>query len=305
MSEPLALPDDRDVILALPAFRRLAGKTQVLVAPRDFTLRSRLTHTLEVAAMARYLARRIGLDEALAEAIALAHDIGHPAFGHAGEQALARHTACGFHHAAHGVRVLTLLAPAGVALRSAVLDGVLKHSKGKSGPTFARGPALSTTSAEARVVRAADLFAYAWHDLEDAYALRLLAPEDLPSAATAVLGSNPTDVRSTLLSHTLSASDASCIALPAVTEQALEALRAHLYANLYESSLLREQTERAYACVGRLLDSYADNEEAFLRAAGRVRSPDASHERRAVDAVASLGDSEALALESELAREAA
>ena len=299
-----SIPDDRDTILALPAFRRLAGKTQVVVAPRDVALRTRLTHTLEVAAMARTLARALGLNEPLAEAIALAHDIGHPAFGHAGEQALARVAQGGFHHAAHGVRALTTLAP-GVTLSPAVLDGVLKHSKGKSGPTFARGPALSATSPEARVVRAADLYAYAWHDLEDAYTLRLVAPQDLPAASTAVLGSDPKGVRSTLLSHTIAESDATCIALPASTERALEKLRAHLYENLYESALLRAQTERAHACLALLFDAYLRDEPSFLRLADRVVSPDVSLERRAVDALASLCDVEALALETRLSRSAA
>lgn len=303
---PLPLrSDDRDAVLAHPAFRRLAGKTQVLVAPRDAALRTRLTHTLEVAAMARTLARALGLDEPLAEAIALAHDIGHPAFGHAGEQALARGSSGGFHHASHGVRVLTTLAPPGFEVSAAVIEGVLKHSKGRSGPTFARGPALGVTSPEARVVRAADLYAYAWHDLEDAYALRFVVPEALPRASTAVLGSDPKGVRSTLLSHTIAASDAGHIGLPAATEQALEALRAHLYTHVYESTLLRAQTEVAHRCMGRLLELYARDEDAFLRAAGRTASNDPSVERRAVDALASLCDAEALALEASLVRLAA
>jgi dGTPase len=299
------IADPRETLLSLPAFRRLAGKTQVLVAPRDGSLRTRLTHTLEVASMARRIARALGKDESLAEAIAMAHDIGHPAFGHAGEQALARLAPGGFHHAAHGVRVLTILAPADVFVASAVLDGVLKHSKGKSGPTFARGPALSTTSTEARIVRAADLYAYAWHDLEDAYALRLVAPSDLPPVSTAVLGSDPQHVRSTLVAHTIEASAGGDIGLPPETERALEVLRAHLYEHLYESPLLRAQTDRAHACMGGLFAAYVADEEAVLVRARRGPSPATDVERRAVDFLASLCDVEALALESEMLRSAA
>lgn len=299
------LADPRETILSLPAFRRLAGKTQVLVAPRDGALRTRLTHTLEVASMARRIARALGHDESLAEAIAMAHDIGHPAFGHAGEQALARLAPGGFHHAAHGVRVLTTLAPDGAIVSPAVLDGVLKHSKGKSGPMFARGPALSTTSAEARIVRAADLYAYAWHDLEDAYSLRLVAPTDLPASSTAVLGSDPQHVRSTLVAHTIEASADGVIRLPDDTERALERLRAHLYEHLYESSLLRAQTERAHGCMSSLFEAYVADEESVLRLARRAASPAEDTERRAVDFLASLCDVEALALESEVLRAAA
>src|SRR4051794_34706403 len=97
---------DRDRRAGSRAFRRLAGKTQVVALPSDPLVRTRLTHTLEVVSMARALARGLSLVEPLVEAIALGHDMGHPAFGHAGERALAALVPGGFHHAAHGVRVV-------------------------------------------------------------------------------------------------------------------------------------------------------------------------------------------------------
>src|SRR4051794_17222497 len=120
---------DRDRVVRSRSFRRLAGKTQVVAAPVDPLVRTRLTHTLEVTAIARAIAAPLGLDESLVEAIALAHDVGHPAFGHAGEHALATVVPGGFHHAAHGVRVLTVLEPA-LSLAPEVVEGVLRHSKG-------------------------------------------------------------------------------------------------------------------------------------------------------------------------------
>src|SRR5438477_4502036 len=105
---------DRDRILGCRAFRRLGGKTQVVALPSDPLVRTRLTHTLEVSSIAREVVRglaRLGIRESLVDAIALGHDLGHPAFGHAGERALAAIVPGGFHHAAHGVRVVTVLEP--------------------------------------------------------------------------------------------------------------------------------------------------------------------------------------------------
>src|SRR5262249_34334582 len=158
---------DRDRVLGSRAFRRLSGKTQVVAIPSDPHVRTRLTHTLEVSSIAREIARPLGLVDPLVDAIALGHDLGHPAFGHAGERALAAFVPGGFHHAAHGVRVVTELEP-GLDLAPEVVDGILKHSKGRSGSVFARGAALTHLHREGLVVRAADLFAYACHDLDDA-----------------------------------------------------------------------------------------------------------------------------------------
>src|SRR5262245_44207172 len=127
---------DRDRLLGSRAFRRLAGKTQVVALPSDPLVRTRLTHTLEVSSIARELGRvlaDLGTVEPLIEAIALCHDLGHPAFGHAGERALAAIVPGGFHHAAHGVRLVTVLEP-GLDLLPETVEGILKHSKGRSGP---------------------------------------------------------------------------------------------------------------------------------------------------------------------------
>src|SRR6185369_13645987 len=119
---------DRDRLLGSRAFRRLSGKTQVVACPSDPLVRTRLTHTLEVSSIAREMGRALGLIEPLVDAIALGHDLGHPAFGHAGEKALASLVPGGFHHAAQGVRVVTVLEPE-LDLAPATVEGILKHSK--------------------------------------------------------------------------------------------------------------------------------------------------------------------------------
>lgn len=303
---------DRSAIVRSVSFRRLAGKTQVLVAPEDAALRTRLTHTLEVADLARVAALALGLDASLAESIALAHDLGHPAFGHAGERALARLAprGRGFHHAAHGVRVVTELEPLG--LQPEVVDGILKHSKGRSGPVEARGhAATSGTRAEAHVVRACDLFAYAIHDVDDAIDAGLLSLADLPREARDVLGDDAHSRRTVLLHGLIEGTRGASstaddpAAAPTIrvhdeTLTALEILREHMYRCVYEAGPVAAQTARAARVVERVFAAYVLDEERALAWTRRAPSPASDVEARAVDFVASLGDREALALDARL-----
>src|SRR5512137_1145354 len=155
---------DRDRILHSKAFRRLKHKTQVFLAPAGDHYRTRLTHTLEVSQIARTIARALRLNESLVEAIALAHDLGHTPFGHAGEAVLDRLRPGGFHHAVQSLRVVDLLERQGrgLNLTQEVRDGILQHTKGK-GDIF-----LASASLEAQTVRLADLVAYLSADADDA-----------------------------------------------------------------------------------------------------------------------------------------
>src|SRR5689334_7935301 len=265
---------DREKILGSRAFRRLAGKTQVVALPSDPLVRTRLTHTLEVSSIAREVARglaRLGIRETLVDAIALAHDLGHPAFGHAGERALAAIVPGGFHHAAHGVRVVTVLEP-GLDLAPETVDGILKHSKGRAGAVFARSGGLATTTREARVVRAADLFAYACHDLDDAYLLGEIRPQDLPPRVSAELGTEPSDIRRELVARTVAASQKRGeVCLDDSTEAALEELRAFLYERLYEGRRIGSQTACGRSLFDWLWKSACDRPLAFYAAIARLR----------------------------------
>jgi dGTPase len=244
---------DRDRIVASRSFRRLAGKTQVVALPSDPLVRTRLTHTLEVGSIAREIGRGLtglGVLDPLVDAIALGHDLGHPAFGHAGERALAAIVPGGFHHAAHGVRVVTVLEPE-LDLAPATVEGILKHSKGRAGAVFGRGGGLASTTREASVVRAADLYAYACHDLDDAYLLGELHPHDLPGRVRAVLGAEPAGVRRALVARTVAFSNFhGDVGLDPETDAALDELRAFLYERLYEGRRVASQT----ACVRSLFE---------------------------------------------------
>jgi dGTPase len=332
-------------IVSSRAFRRLAHKTQVLTLPRSDHVSTRLTHTLEVASLARDVATRLAtagctLDLDLVETIALAHDVGHPPFGHAGEAALARRAADaglgGFHHAAFGVRLLSrleLVGGAPVVTSAAVLDGVLAHSKGKSGAAFARGSAARRRSLEAHVVRAADLYAYASFDLDDALRLGVFTVRALPARARRELGKSGDAIRRSLVERTSVSliertrpapiertrlapveptvdSEASepVLSLDPEADAALAELRAFLYERFYEGSPTADQTRRADEVVGTIWRSFERDLDGTLSAIGWARRDDRSGRatlRDALDAAACMTDRFALGFAAQCLHRAA
>jgi dGTPase len=177
---------DRDRIVHSTAFRRLMHKTQVLVTQTNDHHRTRLTHTLEVAQISRTIARRLGLNEDLTEAIALSHDLGHPAFGHAGERALDECMADhgGFEHNLHALRIVEVLEYRyadfpGLNLSWEVLEAMALHSKRRGAPEVAEFASVGQPLLEAQVADAADGLAYDAHDIDDALSVGLIVPEEL------------------------------------------------------------------------------------------------------------------------------
>jgi dGTPase len=177
---------DRDRIVHSTAFRRLMHKTQVLVTQTNDHHRTRLTHTLEVAQISRTIARRLGLNEDLTEAIALSHDLGHPPFGHAGEcvldECMAEHG--GFEHNLHALRIVEVLEYRyadfpGLNLSWEVLEAMALHSKRRHAPEIAEFARVGQPLLEAQVADAADSLAYDAHDIDDALSVGLIAPSDL------------------------------------------------------------------------------------------------------------------------------
>jgi dGTPase len=185
LDSPLRTPfqRDRDRIVHSKSFRRLKHKTQVFVAPEGDHYRTRLTHTLEACGIARTVARALGLNEDLTEAIGLGHDLGHPPFGHAGEHALdaALRERCGsgFRHNEHSLRVVEVLERDGhgLNLTAQVRDGILNHTGGAKPATL-----------EGRIVKLVDRVAYINHDIDDALRAGILRQEDLPAAEIELLG---------------------------------------------------------------------------------------------------------------------
>jgi dGTPase len=181
---------DRDRIIHCKAFRRLKHKTQVFLAPEGDHYRTRLTHVLEVAQVARTIAKSLRLNEVLAEAIALGHDLGHSPFGHAGEAALNKLVKGGFDHYRQSVRVVEVLENdgRGLNLTIEVRDGILKHSKGEKGELLRRRPKSRALTLEGDVVRISDIIAYVNHDIDDGIRAGLLSENDIPRAVRSVLG---------------------------------------------------------------------------------------------------------------------
>jgi dGTPase len=181
---------DRDRIVHSTAFRRLMYKTQVLVTQTNDHHRTRLTHTLEVAQISRTIARQLGLNEDLTEAIALSHDLGHPPFGHAGEEALneCMQAHGGFEHNRHGLRIVDILEYRyadfpGLNLSREVLEAMAYHSKRRDAPEIQELVAPGEPLLEAQLVDAADSLAYNTHDIDDALSVGLLTPAELEETA--------------------------------------------------------------------------------------------------------------------------
>jgi dGTPase len=177
---------DRDRIVHTKAFRRLKHKTQVFVSPIGDHYRTRLTHTLEVTQVSRTVARALALNEDLVEAIGLGHDLGHPPFGHIGEDALDRclreRFGAAFRHHEHSLRVVDTLERDGLGLNltAAVRDGIVSHS----------GRAKEPATLEGKIVRLMDRVAYINHDIDDALRAGVITVDDLPGGPIEILGSS-------------------------------------------------------------------------------------------------------------------
>ncbi len=238
---------DRDRIVHSKSFRRLKGKTQVFIAPQGDHFRTRMTHTLEVAGISRGVARALRLNEDLAEAIALGHDLGHPPFGHTGEEALDRclkRLGSGFRHNEHSLRMVDVLerGGSGLNLTAEVRDGILNHT----------GPG-TPASLEGRIVRLVDRFGYVNHDIDDAARAGILDPADLPGEPVALLGRTSSDRIDTLVHDLVETSAvAADIRQSPPYEGALLALRSYMFEHVYLGPAARAQSARAGAMVEEL-----------------------------------------------------
>ncbi len=235
---------DRDRILHAPAFRRLAGKTQVFVFPDDHQ-RTRLTHALEVAQVATSVARVLGLNVALTEAIALGHDCGHGPGGHASEDALSPYVAEGYDHARWGADVT--LRP--LNLCAETLDGIRNHSWSRPAPATPEG----------EVVSWADRIAYVCHDFEDAVAAGIIAADSLPPVVAARCGPTRSRQLGAFIGAMVDA--AAQNGRVGMTEPAAEALaefRRFNYEHVYLRPASAAQAEAVIALLRALVEHYAD-----------------------------------------------
>lgn len=255
---------DRDKILHTKAFRRLSHKTQVFLAVEGDHFRTRLTHTLEVAQIARTIARALGLNEDLTEAIALGHDLGHTPFGHTGEYAirtcLARLRGVDpessealslYRHNEQSLRVVEVIENGGrgLNLTSEVRDGIVCHTGSVSAETY-----------EGRIVALADRIAYVNHDIDDAIRAGVLREDDLPAATHDVLGPDHSSRIQTLVFDAVRTSAAEDdIRMSEGVWEAMMELRGFLFEKVYFSEAVLEQSEKAQRLIESLFAYYVDH----------------------------------------------
>jgi dGTPase len=255
---------DRDRIIHSKSFRRLKHKTQVYIKTSSDHYRTRLTHTLEVAQIAKTIGRGIGLNEDLIEAIALGHDIGHVPFAHNGEEVLNDILPQGFRHNENSIRVLTKIekSGAGLNLSEEVLDGILNHSGLSS--KFGKARTL-----EGQVVRYSDKIAYVNHDIDDSIRAELLTETMLPKVATKVLGEKHGVRIDTLVKdciyNTLNNLEKGIIgvSLSENVENALSELRNFMFDNIYKGEILKEERQKAQFVLTQVFKYYYNKPQAM------------------------------------------
>lgn len=251
-----AFQRDRDRITHSKAFRRLKHKTQVFIAPEGDHYRTRLTHTLEVAQIARTVSRSLRLNEDLTEAIALGHDLGHTPFGHAGEEELNRIHPGGFSHNQQSLRVVDHLEK--LNLTWEVRDGILNHS-GSGKPATLEG----------EVVHICDRIAYINHDIDDALRAGILRLEDLPRDCLSILGATNSSRINTLVRAVLEYSrDSAVITLGPQMSEVLDKLRDFMFQTVYIGSRPKSEEKKAKHVIAQVYRHLNDNHDLLPEGSG-------------------------------------
>ena len=297
---------DRDKILHCKSFRRLSHKTQVFLAAEGDHFRTRLTHTLEVAQIARTIARALGLNEDLAEAISLGHDLGHTPFGHTGEAALAgclarrrgidvasAQVAAQYRHNEQSLRVVERIENdgRGLNLTAEVRDGILHHTG-----------AIRAETLEGRIVATADRIAYVNHDIDDAIRGRIITEHDIPGRYTEVLG-NSVKERLNIMVHDIimNSLDRPEIVMSQDVLDTMVSLRQWMFENVYKNPAAKAEEGKAQQLIVRLYEYYMEHvdrlpEEYFIM----IEKNHETRERVVCDYIAGMSDRFAIDLFEEL-----
>ena len=299
---------DCDRIVYSYAFRRLKHKTQVFLSPLGDEYRTRLTHTLEVVQMARNMARAMFLNEDLAEAVALGHDLGHTPFGHSGETALKEIFSEGFSHNEQSLRVVELLENNGKGLNLTfeVRDGILKHSKGQ-GQIIPDDPQEMACTIEGQIVRVADIMAYLNHDLDDAVRSGVIRSDRVPESCSRILGHTHSERAATMMRDLIFSSRVENgdlrLRLSDEVFNATAELRQFLFDNVYRSAQVHNEFVKAKKILSELYAYFLNNEHrleielAALKMSGCNGVPT---ERLVCDLISSMTDRYAMNLYSRL-----
>jgi len=283
---------DRDRILHCKSFRRMKYKTQVFLSPRGDHYRTRLTHTLEVSQNARTIAKALRLNEDLAEAIALGHDLGHAPFGHAGERILNEICQGGFRHNEQSVRMVEKLEKDGRGLNLTweVRDGILNHQTH-----------LMPSTMEGKIVRLSDKIAYINHDIDDAIRARVLMEEDIPLEYREVLGDTSRKRLDTLIHNIVTNSlGKNDICMSPEVESAMRGLRKFMFDHVYLNTVAKREEDRAEDLLRRLFGYYRVHIELLPAMNRQMIAAGEAEERAVCDYIAGMSDSYAISKFEEL-----
>ncbi len=240
---------DRDRIIHSNSFRRLKHKTQVFLSPEGDHYRTRLTHTLEVAQIARTISVALRLNENLTEAIALGHDLGHTPFGHAGERALDSVYPDGFRHYDQSLRVVDTIEKngQGLNLTQEVRNGIERHTNGEQATTL-----------EGRIVRLSDRIAYINHDIDDAIHGKVISEDDIPLEIRKALGFSKSERINTLVRSCINNSG-SDICLDSEVQGAFDEIHSFMFRNVYTNPVCKSEESKAIDMICWLYDYFSKN----------------------------------------------
>lgn len=278
---------DRDRILHCKAFRRLKHKTQVFLSPEGDHYRTRLTHTLEVAQIARTIARALRMNENLTEAIALGHDLGHTPFGHSGERILDELCPDGFAHYRQSVRVVELLEKdgKGLNLTKEVRDGILNHRTSGSPSTL-----------EGCIVRLSDKIAYINHDIDDAIRGKIFKESDIPEHYTRLLGHSVRERLNTMIHDMIESSmDKPEICMSPGMQEAMQGLRSWLFEHMYLNEIPKAEEKKAQQLIASLYHYYLEHAKEMPEEYRMLMEQQGEKKERVVcDYIAGMSDSYAI-----------
>lgn len=283
---------DRDRILYSKSFRRLKDKTQVFLSPDGDHYRTRMTHTLEVSQNARTIAKALRLNEDLAEAIALGHDLGHTPFGHAGERALNDVCPLGFKHNEQSLRIVEKLENYGNGLNLTweVRDGIINHEM-----------ELRAATLEGRVVRLSDKIAYMHHDMDDALRGGILVESDVPSKLAKVIGYTNREWIDSFIHDIISNSmDQDDIKMSPEVENAFHELRKFMFERVYTNPIAKGQEGKVEDMIKILYQYYVDHIDKLPDYLKRMMDQGTEKERAVCDYVSSMTDRYAVAVFEEI-----
>jgi len=284
-----AFQRDRDRIIHSKAFRRIKHKTQVFINPEGDHYVTRLTHTLQVTQIGRSIARALSLNEDLAEAICLGHDVGHSPFGHTGEDALSEFVDDEWLHSAQGVRIFEVLEPANLSWE--VLDGIRAHSWKISPP-----PATP----EGYICRFADRIAYLTHDVEDAMRAGVIMRDDLPSAALARFGEPGGEWVASMIRSVVDESlERGAIVMDKESLEVMNELRAFMFQNVYLRAGTEGQRRTVMSIVRDLVNYFVAHADEIP---DTYRHTEADTLTQVIDYVAGMTDRYAISVHDELYR---